>query len=193
MSVPVEALARLVEVLDRMEIRYAIGGSVASSAHGTPRTTLDVDLVVDLREDQIGEFAAELQSAFYVDAGQMRDAFRHGRAANLIHLKSSWKFDLFPLLPDEYSQVAIGRRSYRDVRPDGGEAIKCAVSSPEDTILRKLEWYRAGGETSERQWNDLRGVLRAAGGKLDIQFLRHWAEVLKVADLLDTLLREHGF
>ena len=192
MSSPVEALARLVEVLDRMEIRYAIGGSVASSAHGTPRTTLDVDLVVDLRPEQIGEFVAELQNDFYIDAGQIRDAFRHGRAANLIHLKSTWKFDLFPLLSDEYSQAAIGRRSFRDVRPDGGQAVECAVASPEDTILRKLEWYRAGGEVSERQWNDLRGVFRAVGGQLDIRFLRHWSATLKVADLLETLLREHG-
>jgi len=64
------------------------------------------------------------------------------------------------------------------------------VASAEDTILRKLEWYRAAGETSERQWNDLRGVLKVGGPQLDQAYLRHWAVHLNVDDLLDQLLRE---
>ena len=193
MSTPAQALARLAEVLDRMEVRYAIGGSVASSAHGTPRTTLDVDLVVDLRPEQIDEFAAELGNEFYVDPDQMRDAFRRGRAANLIHFKTAWKFDLFPLQPDPYSQTAIGRRIFREVRPNAGETVECAVTTPEDTILRKLQWYRAGGETSERQWTDLCGMIRAAGGQFDMIYLREWAASLGVTDLLERLLRDPTF
>jgi hypothetical protein len=64
------------------------------------------------------------------------------------------------------------------------------VATAEDTILRKLEWYRAGGETSERQWNDLRGVLKISGARLDLAYLRQWAPFLKVEDLLDRLLAE---
>jgi len=190
MSAPAEAFARLLEVLDRMEIPYAVGGSVASSAHGIPRTTLDIDLVVDLKRDQIDAFAAELRPDFYADSAMIREAFALGRAANLIHLRTAWKFDLFPLQNDEYSRTGFARRSFREVRPDGGEAIECAVASAEDTVLRKLEWYRAGGETSEQQWNDLRGVCRAAGNKLDIEYLRRWAGHLGVGELLERLLAE---
>lgn len=192
MSTLAEAFARLLEVLDRMEIPYAVGGSVASSAHGIPRTTLDIDLVVDLKPGQIDNFAAELQQEFYADAAMIREAFGAGRAANLIHLGTAWKFDLFPLRKDEYSRTEFARRSFREIRPDGGEAVECAVASAEDTVLRKLEWYRAGGETSERQWNDLRGICRAASGQLDVGYLRRWAGHLKVEDLLETLLAEHG-
>jgi hypothetical protein len=106
----------------------------------------------------------------------------------VIHTGTAWKFDLFPLQKDEYSRVAFARRSFREVRPDGRDAIECAVASAEDTVLRKLEWYRAVGETSERQWNDLLGVCRTMGEKLDIAWLRRWAGRLGLEDLLEKLL-----
>jgi hypothetical protein len=96
-------LVRLIEVLDRLGIAYQIGGSVASSAHGIPRTTLDVDLVVDMAPGLIDDFASELNLDFYADAALIRESFARGRAANLIHFATAWKFDLFPLQRDEYS------------------------------------------------------------------------------------------
>jgi hypothetical protein len=90
MSSLAEAFAALLAILDRMEIPYEVGGSVASSAHGIPRTTLDVDLVVDLKPDDIESFAAALRQYFYADAQQIREAFSRGRAANVIHLGSVW-------------------------------------------------------------------------------------------------------
>jgi hypothetical protein len=188
MATPIEAFGRLLETLDRLEIPYAVGGSVASSVHGIPRTTLDVDLVVDLKPEQIELFVAELQQDFYADPALFHEAFAQGRAANLIHMGTAWKFDLFPLQNDEYSRAAFARRSFREIRPDGREAIECAVATAEDTVLRKLEWYRAGGETSERQWNDLLGICRAMGENLDVGWLRRWAAGLGVEDLLERLL-----
>jgi hypothetical protein len=186
------AFGRLLAVLDRMEIPYEVGGSVASSAHGIPRTTLDVDIVVDLKPEQIDGFVEEVRQEFYADAIRIRAAFAMGRAANLIHLGSTWKFDLFPLRQDEYSRTEFGRRGFRQIRPDGGEMIECVAASVEDTILRKLQWYRAGGSASERQWNDVRGMFRAVGAQVDIDYLRRWAEYLEVAELLETLLTERG-
>lgn len=79
---------------------------------------------------------------------------------------------------------------FLEIRALGGP-VECAVASAEDTILRKLEWYRAGGETSQRQWEDVRGILRISGERLDLEYLRKWAKFLKVDDLLETLLQEH--
>jgi hypothetical protein len=138
----------------------------------------------------IDDFASELNPDFYADAELIRESFARGRAANLIHLTTAWKFDLFPLQRDEYSRVAFARRSLREIQPDGGDAIECAVASAEDTILRKLEWYRAGGESSQRQWNDLLGVCRTAKERLDSAYLRRWAAHLKLDDLLERLLAE---
>ena len=69
-------------------------------------------------------------------------------------------------------------------------AILFPVASPEDVLLAKLQWYRAGGETSERQWNDLRGILKVSGAAIDLEYLRLWAPQLGVQDLLNKLLGE---
>jgi hypothetical protein len=190
MATPAEALARLLEILDRLEIPYSIGGSVASSAHGIPRATMDVDLVADINPDQVDELVAVLQAEFYADAATIREALPRGRSFNLIHYATAYKFDVFPLRRDDYSRTEFGRRTFTEIRSFGPERIECAVATAEDTILRKLEWYRAGGETSERQWNDLRGILKVSGARLDLGYLRQWAPYLKVDDLLEKLLGE---
>src|SRR5262249_2302563 len=157
------------------EIPYAVGGSVASSAHGMPRTTMDGDLVVDAGLEQITELVELLQPEFYADADIMRDAFRHGRACNVIHFKSAFKFDLFPIARDEYSRVAFSRRMDGTVHALG-RPVECTLSTPEDVVLSKLDWFRRGGESSQQQWTDLRGIVEVSGPKLDLVYLRRWAE-----------------
>jgi len=190
MATPADALCRPLEILDKMEIPYVVGGSTASSVHGIPRTTNDVDVVVDLAHDQIPELVSELKTDFYVDADMIRKALALGRAFNIVHFQSAFKCDLFPLHTDEFSRAEFGRRRFAVITSLGPEPIQCAIASAEDTILRKLQWYRAGGETSERQWNDLRGMLRVSGDKLDREYLRKWAKHLRVDDLWERLLNE---
>lgn len=190
MSTVGEAFTRLLSVLDQMEIPYLIGGSVASSIHGISRPTMDADLVVDLPEDRVEEFASLLQPDFYADPEMMRQALKFGRAFNLIHYATTFKIDLFPLRSDEYSKTSFARRRFEESHSFGPESIECAVATAEDTILRKLQWYRAGGEVSEKQWNDLRGVRDVQRGALDYGYLRTWAVHLKVDDLLERLLGE---
>jgi len=125
-----------------------------------------------------------------VDPLSIQEALRRGRAFNLIHYASTLKIDIFPLRPDEYSRVSFARRRYEQSRSFGPDPIEYAVASAEDTILRKLELCRAGGETSERQWNDLRGVRNVSGKILDYAYLRQWAKFLKVDDVLEELSSE---
>jgi hypothetical protein len=165
MANPAEGLAKLLAVLDRMEIHYSVGGSVAGSEHGIPRTTFDADLVTDLRLEQVEEFATLLAPDFYADAGMMRRAFEITGAFNVIHYASAFKFDLFPLGDDEYSRTEFDRRSWIELHALGSEPIECAVASPEDTMLRILEWYRAGGET--RHARRAQGQRRSSGSRLD--------------------------
>jgi hypothetical protein len=163
---------------------------MASSVYGIARPTMDVDLVADLHLNQVEDFAAQLKDELYADPGMIKDALRHGRSFNLIHYESSYKYDIFPLMPDDYSQTQFRRRRFETTRLFGDEPIECAFATAEDTILNKLRWYRAGGETSERQWNDLRGILQVRGETLDREYLRLWAPRLEVADLLERLVSE---
>jgi len=190
MASPAEAFTQFLAVLDRMEIPYLVGGSVASSIHGISRPTMDADVVADLQEDQIEELTGALGSAFYADPATMRQALRMGRAFNLIHFATTFKIDVFPLRKDSYSQVSFARRHFEASRSFGPVPIECAVATAEDTILRKLEWYRSGGGTSERQWNDVRGVLRINRDRLDYDYLQKWAMELRIDDLLAQLLAE---
>jgi hypothetical protein len=189
METQADGFKRILEVLDLLEIRYQLVGSLASSIYGIPRATMDVDLVADLRVDQVEELAAQLKADFYADPEMIKEALASGRSFNLIHYASSFKFDIFPLQKDEFSQTQFGRRQFAETR-SLGDPIECAVATAEDTVLNKLRWYRAGGETSERQWNDLRGILRVSGARLDLAYLNTWAPRLEVADLLERLLRE---
>jgi hypothetical protein len=189
MKTQADGFKRIFEVLDLLEIPYQVVGSLASSMHGIPRTTMVVDFVADLQRDQIEEFVAELKSEFYADTEMIKEALARRRSFNLIHLASSFKFDIFPLQKDDFSQTQFARRQFAETT-SLGDPIECAVATAEDTILNKLRWYRTGGETSERQWNDLRGILRVSGARLDLAYLNTWAPRLGVADLLERLLHE---
>jgi hypothetical protein len=190
MQTPADGFKRILEVLDRLKIPYLVTGSMASSVHGISRPTMDVDLVADIRLDQVEEFAKELKADLYADPEMIKDALRRGRSFNLIHYESAYKYDIFPLLQDEFSQTQFGRRQFAESLSLGDEPIECAIATAEDTILNNLRWYRAEGETSERQWNDMRGILQVSGARLDLEYLRQWAPRLGVADLLERLLGE---
>lgn len=188
---PENGLLRLLEGLDRLEMPYMVAGSVASSVHGFWRATQDVDTVVELTRERIDEFVLEFQSDFYVDEVQIRSAILYGRAFNMIHLESTYKFDMFPLTKDRFQQRQFARRRYENAAIFGGQQIEVSVATPEDVILSKLAWYRKGGEVSDQQWNDILGVVAAKRIALDLLYLREWARELGVDDLLEAVFTEH--
>ena len=178
------ALQDLVAVLDRLEIPFFAGGSVASGMYGLPRQTNDIDLVADLRVDQVAELCEGLGPAFYADAEAIAGAIGMGRSFNLIHIEGAYKFDIFPVGQDRFARSQLARRRYTTTTITGLEHIEFPVASAEDTILAKLVWFRKGGEVSDRQWHDVLGVIRVQGDRLDSAYLLEWAADLGVADLL---------
>jgi hypothetical protein len=183
-----EAAVTLFETLDRLGIIYAIGGSVASSLHGIARATQDIDVVIDLRADQINDFYNALAPDFYVDEGAIVAAVRGGRPFNLIHFEAGLKIDLFMA-----AQHPLGANQLAHRRPEatallGGEPIEVNVISAEDILLAKLLWYQEGGNVSERQWNDLLNLVMVQGERLDREYLVLQAERLGVSYLLARLL-----
>lgn len=175
------------DVLERLGVRYQLGGSLASTIHGVPRQTHDVDVVAELRSEHAAALAAALGDAFYLDPERIRHAVATGTSCNLIHLASGVKIDLFPLGETPFDQEELAR-SQRVELGDPPRAVP--VKSPEDTVLRKLLWFRAGGEVSDRQWSDVVGVLRTQGAQLDAGYLDRQAASLGVAGLLARARRE---
>jgi hypothetical protein len=176
-----QALEAVAGALERAGIRYLIGGSVASSARGVPRMTIDVDLLVELAEEQADGLVTALGRDWYADADAIRASLRLGRPFNVIHMSSGQKFDIFPAV-SEFHRAELERASRLPV--GGGDARRYPVASREDILLAKLVWFRQGGEVSDRQWSDITG-LAGGGDGLDGGYLEEWANRLGVRDLLD--------
>lgn len=176
----------ILQAFESLNIPYLIGGSVASSTFGTMRATNDIDFLCDLRVDQVERWAALIRPELPVFEEDVLHAIRHRRAFNLIHPVTVTKFDIFPAnRPFDYSQLE--RRSW-ETTDVFGESLKAPLASPEDIILCKLDWFRKGGEVSEQQWRDIRGVIRVQHGRLDQTYLQEWAAELRVSDLLERAL-----
>ena len=180
---PIAITQQVIEVLDALGVPYLIGGSFASSVYGTYRATADVDLVADLQFAQVELLGKALRDQFYIDDEMVRDAIRHRRSFSAIHLTTMFKVDVFIPQRRPYSQAQLERRVKRIIWPE--PECTAYLASAEDNILAKLEWYRMGGEVSERQWRDILGVLKVQGDRLDFGHLRRWAADLNVADLLE--------
>jgi len=182
-----DTLKFLAAALDQLGIPYLIGGSMASSARGIARATRDIDIVADIRLDQADRFAAALGPDWYVEPDQIRQALRAGRAFNVIYIPKSQKVDIFPAA-GEFQAAQLERASKLPL-PFLGIDAEYPVASAEDILLAKLQWYRAGGGVSDRQWSDISGVL-ATNPDLDLDYTRSWAARLRVEDLLDKALTE---
>lgn len=183
---PLAVAARVAAVLDVLGLRYSIGGSLASSFSGEPRSTLDIDMVVAFDESHVAALASALDDEFYVDAGALARAARNRSSANVIHSASSVKVDLFVAGGTVLDDELLARRVAVST---GDRSQQLWFHSAEDILLQKLRWFRRGGETSDRQWRDVLGLVRVQAERLDRSYLEAGATRLGVADLLARALR----
>lgn len=185
---PLAVTLLVIEAFEKLEVPYLIGGSLASALHGTARSTLDSDLVADLKAEQVAPLVDMLKMDFYIDEIMILDAIRYQSSFNIIHLKTMFKVDIFINKHRRFDQAQFQRRQLQTVANDPER--KAYVTTAEDIVLAKLEWYRLGDEISDRQWRDILGVLKVQAGRLDIDYLHQWAAELNVADLLLRALKE---
>ena len=177
----VDTLGIVVEALDSAGIPHMLAGSLASTYHGEPRATQDVDIVVDPpSRESLERFVESLnRDRFYV--GDHQAAFARREPFNVIDTTTGWKVDLFLRRDRIYSHTEFERREHAEI-----EGIPVFVATAEDTILTKLEWAKLGG--SERQLRDVEAIVRAAASSLDREYLRAWATELGLLPELDQIL-----
>jgi hypothetical protein len=185
---PIAVTVKVTRLLEKLGIPYLIGGSLASTLYGMVRTTQGSDIVADMRPEHVQPFVTSLQDEFFMDEEMIVESIRRNSSFNLIHRASMFKVDVFIPSQDPFhrSQLARAQKQIFSTHPE----VSARFSSAEDIILSKLEWYRRGGEVSERQWRDVLGVLKIQAGRLDLDYLREWARELKVSDLLERTLKE---
>jgi hypothetical protein len=187
----VQALKPVIRCLDELGIPYYIGGSIASSIYGMARTTIDIDVIAELKLEHIEPIVKHLQSGYYVDDEMIAQAIRNGSSFNLIHTDTSMKIDVFIMGNNRFAANAM-RRKRKDTFADDPSRAVFSFASPEDVIISKLQWYESGNRVSERQWLDIVGVIKVQGDALDRAYLRNWSKKLGLFPLLRKAFEEAG-
>lgn len=175
--------------LERMGVRHYVTGSLASALHGDPRATNDADLVAELLPMHFERLQRELGGRFYLDEEDFLAATTNQRSFNLVDEVELAKVDVFCVSAEGHAGAALERSVRLPLQRDDPFS-EVNVSSPEDSVISKLRWYRQGNEVSDRQWSDVLNVLSVKRATLDLEYLRRWCGELGLADLLERALRQ---
>ena len=166
-------LERIVPALKNAGVPFMVAGSFASAAHGLPRSTNDLDIIIDPTREALDSLLAQLPSdTYYVDADVARDALQRRGMFNVVDHATGWKVDFIFRRNRAFSREEFERRSAMNLL-----GVEVLMASAEDTILAKLEWSKASGG-SERQRRDIAGVIATLGDSLDRPYLEHWLREL---------------
>jgi hypothetical protein len=188
LSEPIQITQLITSVFEQLDIPYFISGSLASSLHGIPRATQDIDIVADLKSGQIVSFVEALEKDFYIDTDMIKEAIQRHSSFNIIHLATMFKADIFIFSDDPVSRLEMKRREAHQIIGEKKDVI--FILSAEDVILRKLLWFKIGGEVAEKQWQDVLGVLEVQKTKLDTAYLVRKAGQMQVIELLKRAFNE---
>ncbi len=178
---PIAIALRVATAIETAGGTYFVGGSVASSLQGDPRSTNDIDFVISLPLGRIGALAQALGPEFELDQEMLRQALLRGTSANGFFLPVLTKIDFFALGSEPFDEIEFARRRAVPVGPAGEPLV---IKSAEDSVLRKLLWFREGGEVSDKQWRDIVSILRVSRDALDRAHLSQWARRLRCEELL---------
>jgi hypothetical protein len=167
---------RVIGALEQAGIPYMLTGSFASSFHGLPRATQDIDIVISPTADQIRSLIDLLPPAeYYADRDAALDAQRERGQFNVIDFATGWKVDLIIRKSRPFSQHEFDRREVVEF-----QGMNMAIASAEDVLIAKLEWAKLSA--SSRQIQDAAGILQVREGELDLDYIRKWVERLDVED-----------
>lgn len=181
---PFELLQRIVEILERLQIPYLVTGSVAAMAYGEARLTNDIDIIADVKEEHIPCLlnAFPIQE-FYISGEMIKNAIRYKGQFNIIHPASGFKIDVIIKKNTPFDECRF-KRVHR-IYP--AETYQANFSSPEDVIIKKIDFYRQGG--SEKHLRDITGILKISGGIIDMDYITQWADRLGLRDIWDAVVK----
>jgi hypothetical protein len=166
--------------LERLDIAYMLTGSMALAHYAIPRTTTDIDIVIEISMDDINKFIKEFEPDYYVPHGRIRDAISQNKMFNILNQKTIIKVDCVVRKNEEFHKEAFLRRQ----RVNYADNFDVWIIGKEDLILSKLNW--AKNTRSEMQMRDVSSILRNG---YDENYVQTWANKLGVKDLLDECLK----
>ena len=179
-----ELLRFTIDVLESLHVDYLIVGSFASAVYGEPRSTHDIDIVVELNPESVEAICDAFPSPeFYVSREAAREALASRRMFNVIHPRSGNKIDFMIVRDDAWGRSQMSRRIRKPIVAD----VEAYLAAPEDIILGKLWFYDEGG--SEKHLRDIVAMLQVSGGDIDREYIEHWCAELELAEAWRAVLR----
>ena len=173
-----ELLQRIVSLFDHMGIPYLITGSVAAMAYGEPRLTNDIDIVAAIDEKHIKDLVRGFPAdEFDISEDGVREAIRRQGQFNIIHPASGIKIDVIIKQDTPFDNSRFGRVH----RINPAESYQADFAAPEDVIIKKMEFYKAGG--SEKHLRDIAGILKISGEMVDWGYITAWAKRLNLTEI----------
>jgi hypothetical protein len=187
---PSEIARMLHSIFELMSIRYYITGGVCAIAYGEPRTTRDLDVVVQVESTEIAPLVKQLEAVgFYCPPGAVEEIQAGGaRVLSVTHMQLVLNADIVLNADTEFDRSKMERRRLEAIGLDESECFWLA--SPEDVILAKLRWGKQS--QSEKQWRDVLGVLKVQGETLDFDYLRSWSSRLELTELVESAIAAAG-
>ncbi len=181
-----EVFRRITAALDQAGIGYMLSGSFASAYHGVPRSTQDIDLVIEASPAQLRAFVKSLpQEEYYADLDAALEAQRRQSLFNVIDLATGWKIDFIICKSRTFSQGEFGRRQRINL-----QGLPVFVASVEDVVIAKLEWAQLAA--SQRQIEDVTAILMLRWDSLDHPYLDKWIRELGLAQEWSSAMRGAG-
>ncbi len=179
---PFELLKKIVEVFECLEIPYLVTGSVASMAYGEPRFTNDIDIVAAIKERHIKALVDSFPSdEYFIDAEMIKDAIHSLGQFNIIHPASGLKIDVIIRKHTLFDDSRFSRK--RRIYP--AESFQADFASPEDVIIKKMEYYKEGG--SEKHLRDITGILKISGDSVDLEYIFDWSQRLGLMEIWEAV------
>lgn len=167
-----DVLARVLAALERTGVPYMLTGSFASSVHGEPRATKDIDIVVAPTSSQLLDLVRQFpDDRYYASEEDALQAFEHRSMFNVIDFASGWKIDFIMRKARPFSEQEFSRRRVVDI---SGHSL--SIATAEDILIAKLEWAKLG--ESERQIDDAASILRVQKTDLDTAYVERWVIAL---------------
>lgn len=181
---PRHLLVEIAKILQKLKIPYIITGGMAVLVWGRPRFTADIDIVIELKIEDIDSLTRDLLMlgrANYIDKDMVKDALRHGGEFNFIHGETGIKVDFWVLQKQPFELSRIKRRIAKRIL-----GKKVYFISPEDLILSKLQWYQQG--QSSRHLEDIESILKIS--KVDLRYIRKWARKQSTSDVFNKVFQK---
>jgi len=180
-----ELLHRVTAALEALDIPYLVVGSMATIAYGEPRFTRDIDVAVRLEKQDIGRLRSEFpEEEFYLSPEAAGEAIEHSGQFNILHPSSGLKIDLMVAGKSEFDESRFSRSRRLPIGPSSAAVF----ASPEDVIIKKLEYYRQG--ESDKHLRDIAGVIKVMGDDLDQGYIEAWSRRLNLESLWKRVLEQ---